>query len=105
MSAPRGRVGHDRAVRFRSGLVVGFAVGYYLGAKAGRERYDEIESWLEKLRRTDAYRRARAQVTQVWTDRAGDARSMLDDLTRPTDPRQPTDPVDLGRWHDIEPTA
>jgi len=29
-------------MRFRLGLVLGFAVGYILGAKAGRERYDQI---------------------------------------------------------------
>lgn len=27
---------------FKAGLVVGFGVGYVLGAKAGRERYDQI---------------------------------------------------------------
>jgi hypothetical protein len=29
-------------VRFRLGLLLGFAIGYVLGAKAGRERYDQI---------------------------------------------------------------
>ncbi len=28
---------------FKTGLVVGGAVGYVLGAKAGRERYDQIK--------------------------------------------------------------
>ena len=27
---------------FRSGLIIGLGVGYVLGAKAGRERYDQI---------------------------------------------------------------
>lgn len=27
---------------FRSGLLVGFGIGYVLGSKAGRERYEEI---------------------------------------------------------------
>ncbi len=31
---------------FRLGLVVGFGVGYVLGARAGRERYEELKaSW------------------------------------------------------------
>jgi hypothetical protein len=31
---------------FKSGLLVGFGVGYVLGAKAGRERYEELKaSW------------------------------------------------------------
>jgi hypothetical protein len=29
---------------FKSGLLVGFGVGYVLGSKAGRERYDELRS-------------------------------------------------------------
>ncbi len=29
-------------MRMRFGLLVGFCVGYVLGAKAGRERYDEL---------------------------------------------------------------
>jgi len=33
-------------MRFRLGLVVGFAVGYYLGARAGRERYEQLRAWL-----------------------------------------------------------
>lgn len=27
---------------FRTGLLIGFGVGYVLGAKAGRERYEQI---------------------------------------------------------------
>jgi hypothetical protein len=31
---------------FKTGLLIGAAAGYVLGAKAGRERYDEImEGW------------------------------------------------------------
>jgi hypothetical protein len=31
---------------FKSGLLVGFGVGYVLGTKAGRERYEELKaSW------------------------------------------------------------
>jgi hypothetical protein len=41
--------------RFRIGLAVGMAVGYYLGAKAGRERYDQMNRALRKLRRSDAF--------------------------------------------------
>ncbi len=29
-------------MRFRAGLVIGFGAGYVLGAKAGRERYQQI---------------------------------------------------------------
>jgi hypothetical protein len=32
--------------KFRMGLVIGFGVGYYLGAKAGRERYEQLRSFI-----------------------------------------------------------
>ncbi len=31
-------------MKFRTGLVIGLGVGYVLGAKAGRERYEQIAS-------------------------------------------------------------
>ncbi len=34
---------------FRTGFIVGAAVGYVLGAKAGRERYDQIQEWIGKV--------------------------------------------------------
>ena len=37
-------------MRFRLGVVVGFAVGYYFGAKAGRTRYLQLREWLDKAR-------------------------------------------------------
>jgi hypothetical protein len=33
-------------MRLRLGLVVGFAAGYYLGARAGRDRYEQLQRWL-----------------------------------------------------------
>jgi hypothetical protein len=40
--AQRARPGHNGAVKFRIGWAVAFGVGYALGSKAGRERYDQI---------------------------------------------------------------
>ncbi|MBI4260755.1 MAG: YtxH domain-containing protein [Actinobacteria bacterium] len=34
---------------FRTGLVVGFGVGYVLGAKAGRARYEQIRTWWDRF--------------------------------------------------------
>jgi hypothetical protein len=42
-------------MRFRLGLVTGLATGYYLGARAGRRRYDQMNRLLRKLRRTEAF--------------------------------------------------
>jgi hypothetical protein len=52
-------------MRFRLGWVTGFAVGYYLGAKAGRQRYEQLNRLLHKLRRSDAFETAseRARTT------------------------------------------
>ncbi len=45
-------------MRFRLGLVVGFASGYYLGARAGRERYDQINDFARRMRRSETFEAA-----------------------------------------------
>jgi hypothetical protein len=40
-------------VRFRAGLIIGFGVGYVLGAKAGRERYEQIREAFGKAMQTE----------------------------------------------------
>jgi hypothetical protein len=35
-------------MRFRLGLVLGFGLGYLLGARAGRERYEQLREWLDQ---------------------------------------------------------
>ena len=42
-------------MRMRLGLVVGFGAGYYLGAKAGTERYEELNRLIDKVRSSEAY--------------------------------------------------
>ncbi|HEU4867634.1 MAG TPA: hypothetical protein VFV09_07895 [Actinomycetota bacterium] len=42
-------------MRFRLGFVTGMATGYYLGAKAGRQRYDQINRTVAKIKRSEAY--------------------------------------------------
>jgi F0F1-type ATP synthase membrane subunit b/b' len=42
-------------MRFRLGFVTGMATGYYLGAKAGRQRYDQINRTIAKIKRSEAY--------------------------------------------------
>ena len=42
-------------MRFRLGLIIGFGTGYYLGAKAGRERYEQINRWLSQARESEAF--------------------------------------------------
>ena len=45
-------------MRFRLGLAAGFGAGYYLGAKAGRERYEQMNRWLNRAKQSDAYETA-----------------------------------------------
>ena len=49
-------------MRFRVGLLAGFAVGYYLGSKAGRGRYEQIRRWIEDARRSRPAEKAQAAV-------------------------------------------
>ena len=37
-------------MKFRTGLIVGLGIGYVLGAKAGRDRYDQIVNASAKRR-------------------------------------------------------
>ena len=50
-------------MRFKTGLVVGAALGYYFGSKAGRERFEQIDARLDKVRSRPGYQKARDQVT------------------------------------------
>jgi len=59
--------------KFRTGAVLGLAAGYYLGAKAGRDRYEQITRLVQPARRHEALDHA---VTAV-----GRARAVID-LTR-----------------------
>jgi hypothetical protein len=58
---------------FKMGAIAGFAAGYYLGAKAGRERYEQINTWIDQARNSEA-----AQVAQ---QRAREIIDDADDLT------------------------
>jgi membrane protein DedA with SNARE-associated domain len=41
-------------MRFRAGLVVGAAIGYVLGTRAGRQRYEQIKHWAGEARKHPA---------------------------------------------------
>ena len=71
-------------MRFRTGLIIGAALGYYYGSKAGRERYQQIDAVLTRVRSQPVYQRARGQVLdslvdvrEVAKDRAGRAVSSI----------------------------
>jgi hypothetical protein len=69
-------------MRFKLGFLTGFGTGYYLGSKAGRERYRQLNSWLHKAKESNAVGaatgKARAAVDRgvdVAKSKAGERRS------------------------------
>jgi len=52
-------------MRFKIGLVLGFAGGYLMGTKAGRYRYDQIMKVLGKIGQSQPATKARAQATRM----------------------------------------
>jgi hypothetical protein len=57
-------------MKFRFGLVVGLAAGYVLGARAGYERYQQIQSKWRQLRRSEPAQRFGSEIRD-FADRAG----------------------------------
>ena len=49
-------------MKLRIGLIIGFGVGYYLGARAGRSRYEQMHRRLERLRDSRVFDRLQAAV-------------------------------------------
>lgn len=66
-------------MRFRLGCLLGFASGYYLGTRAGRARYDQLNRLLAKLRRTDAYETATGKAKDLVDDGVGRAKDLVED--------------------------
>ncbi len=52
-------------MRLRLGMAVGFSAGYYLGAKAGRERYEQLNRMIRKAKRSDAFETATDKAKAV----------------------------------------
>lgn len=49
-------------MKWRLALVAGFVVGYVLGARAGRARYEQLRRRLERLRDSRVFDRLQAAV-------------------------------------------
>jgi hypothetical protein len=47
------------------GLVTGLAIGYYLGSKAGRERYEQLQRWFRDARKSGPVQKAQAAAGPV----------------------------------------
>ena len=65
-------------MRFRLGFASGFATGYFLGAKAGRQRYEEIKRTLDKVRSSEVYETATTKAKAVVDEGVDKARELVD---------------------------
>jgi hypothetical protein len=85
-------------MRFRTGVIVGLGLGYYFGAKAGHERYEQIEEWLDRLRETTAYREVRTKVTDGIREGTSAVRTMVEETAfgEHSDQLDDTDELYLG---------
>jgi hypothetical protein len=63
-------------MRGRLGVFVGFGAGYVLGAKAGRERYEQLRRLYENIQASSAFR----QATNAARDAVGTGLDQARDL-------------------------
>ena len=54
----------------KTGFVVGLGVGYVLGAKAGRQRYEDIMRWYHQFTGSPSVQRAAGKTKDVATESA-----------------------------------
>ncbi|HEX9775148.1 MAG TPA: hypothetical protein VGB83_06180 [Actinomycetota bacterium] len=50
---------------FKTGLVIGLGVGYVLGTKAGKERYEQMLAATQRLMSSEAGQQVKAAATKV----------------------------------------
>jgi hypothetical protein len=65
-------------MRFKFGLVIGLAVGYYFGAKAGRTRYLQLREWLDKAKESSVLETAADKAKAVVDLGVERARDLVD---------------------------
>jgi hypothetical protein len=64
---------------FRFGAMIGFGVGYYFGAKAGRERYVQLQRTIEKLRSSPTVEQATVKAKDAATAAVDKAKTFADE--------------------------
>jgi hypothetical protein len=65
-------------MRFRLGLIIGFGAGYYMGAKAGRQRYEQIQRWVSSAKDSDMLETATEKAKAVADLGKERARDLID---------------------------
>lgn len=76
---PAAGIGYTSFMRLRLGLALGFGTGYYLGARAGRPRYDQINQMLARARGSDAYEAATEKARTVVEEGVDRARDLVEE--------------------------
>jgi hypothetical protein len=71
---------------FKTGLVVGLAVGYYFGARAGHERYEQIERYLRPIRESEQWHQAQELARGMVEELVASTRQAVKDATAPDQP-------------------
>jgi len=106
---------YNVVMRFRTGVVIGLAVGYYYGTKAGRERYHQLERALDRVRAnaryadtrtllTDLYEQGRVRTIGLLDDASGGAVTSILELRPDAEPTFVEAPFDGGFGLEGDPT-
>lgn len=74
---------YNDSMGFKAGLLVGLGVGYWFGAKAGEQRYEQLEAMADRLRTSQTYRAARERASErvsgAMEDGLARARGLIED--------------------------
>ncbi|MGH2753347.1 MAG: hypothetical protein ACRDLB_02835 [Actinomycetota bacterium] len=63
-------------MRGRLGLFIGFGAGYVLGAKAGRDRYEQLRRLYENVQASPAFQRASGKAKDAVGSGLGQAKDL-----------------------------
>ena len=67
-------------MRMRLGMAIGFAAGYVLGAKAGRQRYEQIEQMTRKIWESQQAEKLRTEIGHKIPDAVSSAAHKVGEL-------------------------
>ncbi|HEX2053008.1 MAG TPA: hypothetical protein VHJ78_04670 [Actinomycetota bacterium] len=62
---------------FKTGAIVGFGLGYMQGAKAGRQRYEQIQSKMKKVADSPAVKKAVEPIKPMVSDKLESGKEMM----------------------------